>query len=99
LGGSSYKEALSLARQQVAKFLGCLEDEIVFTSGGSESNNLALKGLFFSSFSRGRHIVTSKVEHPSVIGPCEFLRKFAAEISYVSVDSRGRVDSEDVEEP
>ncbi len=94
--GLPYKKALSSARQQVAELLGCLEDEIVFTSGGSESNNLALKGLFFSSSGRGRHIVTSKVEHPSVIGPCEFLRKFGAEISYVSVDSRGRVDPEDV---
>jgi cysteine desulfurase len=94
--GLPYKEALSIARRQVSRMLGCLNDEIIFTSGGSESNNLALKGLFFSSSGRGRHIVTSRVEHPSVIGPCEYLRKFGAEISYVTVDAKGRVDPEDV---
>jgi cysteine desulfurase len=94
--GVPYKESLARARRQVSRFLGCHDDEIIFTSGGSESNNLALKGLFFSSSGRGKHIVTSQVEHPSVTDPCEYLRKFGAEISYVSVDSKGRVDPEDV---
>lgn len=93
--GHPYKEALSAARRQVAQLLGCHDDEIIFTSGGSEANNLAIKGIFFTSM-RGKHIVTSKTEHPSVVGPCEYLRKFGAEISYVPVDSGGRVNPDDV---
>jgi cysteine desulfurase len=67
------KAALEAARDQVAELLGCSQDEIVFTSGGSEANNLALKGAFLALRSKGDHIVTTRVEHPAILEPCRFL--------------------------
>jgi selenocysteine lyase/cysteine desulfurase len=90
--GQPYKEALSVARKKAAHLISCDDDEVIFTSGGSESNNFAIKGAYISSSGRGKHVVTSMIEHPSVIGPCEYLRKFGAEITYVSVDKQGRID-------
>ncbi len=68
------KAALEKARNQVAGLLGCGPDEIVFTSGGSEANNLAIKGTFFAVQHKGEHIITVRAEHPAVLGPCRFLR-------------------------
>lgn len=62
------KAALESARGQVATLLGCHDDEIVFTSGGSEANNLALKGMFFGHRDQGEHIITTQIEHPAIIG-------------------------------
>src|SRR5689334_14097889 len=69
------KSALEHARTQVAALLGCASDEIIFTSGGSEANNLALKGVFFANRHKGEHIVTTSVEHPAVVAPCRFLER------------------------
>ena len=71
--GAPAKQALERGRQQVASILGCSAEEVVLTSGGSEANNLALKGVFFANQSRGAHIITTQVEHPSILAPCEFL--------------------------
>lgn len=90
------KAALESARGQVATLLGCHPDEIVFTSGGSEANNLALKGAFFALQGEGDHLVTSRVEHPAILNPCKFLERFGARITYVPVDRTGRVDPDDV---
>jgi cysteine desulfurase len=90
------KAALENARSQVATLLGCHPDEIVFTSGGSEANNLALKGVFFALQGEGDHIVTSRVEHPAILNPCKFLERFGAQITYLPVDRTGRVDPDDV---
>lgn len=92
------REAIKLARSQVAALLDCQSEEIVFTSGGSEANNHALKGVFFALREKGNHIITSKVEHPAIISPCQFLEKLGAEVTYVGVDQYGRVSVEEVEQ-
>jgi len=90
------KDLLERSRGQVAALLGCRVDEIVFTSGGSEANNLALKGLFFSRRSERSHIIISAIEHPSVLEPCRFLEKLGARITQLPVDRTGRVDPDDL---
>jgi cysteine desulfurase len=90
------KAALERARGQVAVLLGAGNDEIVFTSGGSESNNLALKGVAWALRGKGNHIITSAVEHPAILGPCRFLERQGFEVSLVPVDAFGSVDAEDV---
>lgn len=93
---TSAKTALETARGQMAVLLGCQNDEIVFTSGGSEANNLALKGAFFALRDKGDHIITTRVEHPAIIEPCRFLERLGARVSYLSVDGAGRVDPDDL---
>ncbi|WP_245554897.1 cysteine desulfurase family protein [Cohnella laeviribosi] len=94
----SVKEAIDLARSRVASLLGCYPDEVIFTSGGSESNNHALKGVYYALRERGNHIITTMVEHPSVLNPCAFLERVGAEVTYVKVDARGRVSPDDIEQ-
>jgi cysteine desulfurase len=93
---ASAKAALETARAQVAALLGCEADEIVFTSGGSEANNLALKGAFFARGGEGGHIVISAVEHPAILEPCRFLERLGATVTRVPVDRFGLVDPDDV---
>ena len=88
--------ALAKARGQVAGLLGCHEDEVVFTSGGSEANNFALKGAFFALRDKGDRIVTTRVEHPAIIEPCRFLERLGARVTYLPVDGAGRVDPDDL---
>ena len=76
--------------------MGSQADEVVFTSGGSEANNHALKGVFFANRDQGEHIVTSAVEHPSILKPLDFLKRLGAKVTVVPVDRRGRVDPESV---
>lgn len=95
--GEPAKEAVEQARRQVADLLQCHPKEIVFTSGGSESNNHAIKGVFFALKEKGNHIITTQIEHPAVINPCRFLEKIGAEVTYISVDQYGRVGPEDIE--
>ena len=95
--GEPAKQAVEHARKQVADLLECKPSEIVFTSGGSESNNQAIKGVFWALREKGNHIITSQIEHPAVIHPCHFLEKLGAEVSYVGVDRYGRVNPEDIE--
>ena len=90
------KVALEDARSQVAALLGCSADEIVFTSGGSEANNFALKGLFFPRDARPSHIVTSQIEHPAILAPCRFLERLGATVTFVPVDGSGLVDPDDI---
>jgi cysteine desulfurase len=90
------KAALDRARSQVATLLGAAPDEIVFTSGGSEANNLAIEGAFLAPNRKGTHIVTSAIEHPAVLAPCRFLERFGASVTYVPVDGTGLIDPEDV---
>jgi cysteine desulfurase len=89
-------ETLSAARSQVAELLGCEADEVVFTSGGTEANNLALKGAWFDRRRRGEHVVISAIEHDAVKAPVKFLRRLGAKVSVVPVDRYGRVDPDDV---
>ena len=96
LAAVSARAAIDTARQQVAELLRANSDEIVFTSGGSEANNYALKGAFNAQSDRGNHIITSQVEHPAIIETCRFLETQGAEVSYLPVDGTGRVDPDDV---
>ncbi|MEX2150502.1 MAG: cysteine desulfurase family protein [Steroidobacteraceae bacterium] len=94
--GESARRLLERSRLQVAAMLGCESDEIVFTGGGSEANNLALKGLYFAHGSRPAHIITSAIEHPSIDAPTRFLERLGARITRIGVDGAGRVDPDDL---
>jgi cysteine desulfurase len=93
---SPAKAALDNARGQVAALLDCHSDEIVFTSGASEANNLALKGVFFALRDKGNHIVTTAIEHPATITPCRFLERLGARVTYLPVDETGQVDPDEL---
>lgn len=94
--GTPARVAVDLARAKVANLLGAEPDEIVFTSGGSEANNLALKGVFFANRDQGDHIITSAAEHPAVLEVCAFLERLGGQVTYLPVDRQGRVDPEDL---
>lgn len=90
--GASLGAAIAKARQQVANLLACHPNEIVFTSGGSESINHALKGVYFRHRHRGQHIITTEIEHPATIETCRFLERLGASVTYLPVDGLGLVD-------
>lgn len=95
--GNPVKALLLKAREQVAELIACSPRDIIFTSGGSEANNLALKGFYFKNQHKGKHIITSKIEHPAILNPCKFLEKVGARVTYVGVDQYGRVSPEEIE--
>ncbi len=90
------RKAVDKARRQVAQLLGCSGDELIFTSGGSESNNTAIKGLAEANCKKGTHIITSAVEHPAVSEVCRYLESHGFQVTTVPCDSNGRVDPEAV---
>jgi cysteine desulfurase len=94
--GAPAREIVENARGKVAAVLGCVPEEVVFTSGGSEANNLALKGTFFASKRARRHIVTTQVEHPAIVEPCRFLERLGARITWLPVDGTGQVNPNDL---
>lgn len=94
--GESAHTAVAAAREQVAVLIGARPEEIVFTGCATEANNLAIRGVAQALRQRGAHIVTSAVEHPSVIAPCEYLRSAGWEVTVVPVDPHGRVDPDRV---
>jgi cysteine desulfurase len=96
--GRPARQAVEQARGSVAAFLHCSPEEIIFTSGGSESNNHALKGTFFAQGGQSSHIITSQVEHPAVLNPCRFLERLGATVTYLPVDRFGCVDPDDVKQ-
>lgn len=95
--GRSARKAVDAARRQVAALIGCKPNELYFTSGGSESDNWALKGIAFANRHKGNHIITSTIEHPAVLETARWLEGQGFEMSYVPVDSSGRVSPDDVE--
>ena len=94
--GREARRCLERARAEVAGALGADPEEILFTSGGTESDNLAIKGVARALRERGRHIVTSAVEHHAVLHCCEALEKEGFEVTYLPVDETGRVSPEQV---
>ncbi len=94
--GRHNKQAIDKARLQVAELIGALPEEIVFTSCGTESNNLAIHGIAFANQEKGKHIITSSIEHPAVTEVCRYLASLGWEITYLPVDKYGTVNSEDV---
>ena len=96
--GQEAKEALESARERVAGLINCRPDEVVFTSGGTESDNLALKGIAYAQKVRGRHIITTAIEHHAILHPCEWLEKQGYEVTYLPVDKYGMVKIASLEE-
>lgn len=90
------KKALEKAREQVAKALNADTEEIYFTAGGSESDNMALKGIAEAMETKGKHIITTKIEHHAILHTCEYLQKRGFEITYLSVDEYGKISLEEL---
>ena len=97
LGVDAY-QVLTKARAQVASLLSVQPEEIFFTSGGTESNNWAIKGTALEKSVFGKHIITTKIEHPSVIQTCKQLERFGFEVTYLDVDSKGIVSVDQLKE-
>lgn len=95
--GREAEKALSDSRKKIAEFLGVSNEEIIFTSGGTESDNLALKGVAFANKDKGKHIITSEIEHKAILQTCEWLEKQGFSITYLPVDKYGIVSLEELE--
>ncbi|MHB1527716.1 MAG: cysteine desulfurase family protein [Candidatus Dormibacteria bacterium] len=95
-GGRAARAIVDRARAQVASLLGCTPDEIVFTSGGSEADNLALCGVLLPLRGRGKHIITTTVEHPAILETARFLERLGADVTYLDVDGTGCIDADDL---
>lgn len=94
--GQDAAKVLNRSREFVADFIGARSDEIIFTSGGTESDNLALKGIAYHKKNAGKHIITSIIEHPAILNTCKYLGETGFNITYVPVDDQGVVNPEDV---
>lgn len=95
--GREAESAVLKIRERVAKQLGAKTNEIYFTASGCEADNWAIKGIAFANKNKGNHIITSSIEHHAILGACEFLEKNGFEVTYLPVDSEGRVNPEDVD--
>lgn len=94
--GQEAKDAIEQAREKVARLIGARNEEIVFTSGGTEANNLAIIGVALANRHKGDHIITSCIEHHAVLEPCHWLEKQGFSVTYLPVDGHGMVSPEDV---
>lgn len=95
--GLAAKKALRSARERIAAVLGCEINEILFTSGGTESDNQAIKGFLLANPAKGKHIITSAIEHPAVLRTCEFMKRFGYELTVLKPDENGIISAKDVE--
>ncbi len=94
--GRENRKAIEEARETVAQILNCEPNEIYFTSGGSESDNTAIRGIAYSYIKKGKHIITSKIEHPAVLETCKQLEKEGFEVTYIGVKENGIIDLEEL---
>ncbi len=96
--GQEAHEIMEISREKIAKLINAEPKEIIFTSGGSESDNMAIKGIMWKNKDKRDHIITSKIEHPAVLRTCEFLEKHGFDITYVGVDKNGLVNPKEIED-
>lgn len=96
--GKAARKGVEEARERIAGLIGAMPEEIIFTSGGSESNNFIIKGIAYSLRNKGNHIITSRIEHPSVLNVCKALEKDGFEVTYLDVDEFGVVLPDRLEE-
>lgn len=94
--GREARDAIEKAREKIAKSINAETEEIIFTSGGTESNNLAIKGIAFANKNKGKNIITTKIEHDCVLNSCKWLEKQGFSVSYLNVDKAGFIDIEDL---
>ncbi len=94
--GQEVKGSIEEARVKVANLINARDEEIIFTSGGTEADNFALKGVAFANENKGNHIITSSIEHHAVIEPCKFLERRGFSVTYLPVDEYGLIDPDDV---
>lgn len=94
--GQEAREAVEEAREKIAHLIGANSSEIVFTTGGTEADNYAIKGIAWANQKKGNHIITSKIEHHAVLHSCQFLEKNGFKVTYLPVDKYGLIDPEDV---
>jgi len=95
--GQEAKNALEAGRRVIARAIGAKPSEIVFTSGGTEANNLAIKGLFYANYPQKNHIITTRIDHDCVLNSCKWLETQGAKITYLDVDAEGFIDLEELE--
>lgn len=95
--GKSNKEIINIYRMKIANILGCKVNEIYFTSCGTESDNMILKGIAFANKNKGNHIITSQIEHPAILNTCKFLENFGFKVTYLKPKSNGIIDIEELE--
>lgn len=95
--GRYSKKSIEKARKQVASLINAQPEEIIFTSCATESNNIAIQGIAFANQAKGKHIITSAIEHPAVIEVCEYLESIGFEITYLPVNALGRLNPQDIE--
>ncbi len=96
--GQEAKRTLEEARHTIAKSIKAKDKEIIFTSGGTESNNLALKGIAFANKNKGRHIITTKIEHDCILNSCKFLEEDGFKVTYLNVDNEGYIKLKELED-
>ena len=94
--GRAARAALENAREKIAELLKCSSEEIIFTSGGTESDNIAVKGTAWAKMSQGKHIITSTIEHPAILQSCHFLESLGFEVTYLNPGLDGRVCPDDL---
>ncbi len=95
--GQEAKAAMEKSRSTIAREIGAKPQEIVFTSGGTEANNLAIKGLFFSNYPEKNHVITTRIDHDCVLNTCKWLETRGAKVTYLDVDAEGFIDLNELE--
>ena len=96
--GRNAKKAVEQAREHVARLINADTKEIIFTSGGTESDNMAIKGIAYKLEDKGKHIITTEIEHPAVLRTCEFLEGRGFEVTYIPVQENGIIDVNDIKD-